>query len=726
MISLLSLAVLIGLGGITWALVARHSSTSASSAPGDGGGEVSVNGQVAQADVSFSSEPTSSWTVTPGDFGPSDSQFSDARPYGYSELDGAMPLYGRDVVVVGLAQDDEHGSTLGLDPNSGRLMWSLPFLPGACDELVSSRAVACHDDEHVVFVDERSGEEVGTPQDGQFDAILDDGKGGTVSVKIGRTMNEGGDYFLVSKVQIAHGTLEDLTKYSTMSVSAGEQAITEIFPTQPVSGKIFGRSMLVDIGPAQFLINLDDGSLIDQTTMDYDDAWDVLLKPGVKLRAHGDTIDIFEDSKSLVSRPSLDWDKSEDGKLLSIGGTLFDTATWQPILEANDESELYVLSQAGVVAGENHDWDLNGELLPNSIPFDGRVPYDLPHAVIQFDGSTLSAYTPTADLAWSRTFTTDTYLADDSREYVGHSGSTLVATLPGLITGYTGFSARSTTAQGDTTYETPCGKEPEITASHTQVVDGEIQVQYVFHAVCPDGQWVDGAGVNLQLSNGTSTLASGAFDFSTSPVWLGPDTLGDGEGVPVTVVYPPTTAFATPDELQQALDSNVVIVACEHSTSESGNDEAPSEPTTDVPAVTGFEADPDSSLAEEASLEALQRLADVDRDSVQELEGSWVPQLSAKKNGTFDRIDQHTYNYTDIYAETLRLRIDYPDARLVWSGDYGSFTYPDYWVTINATPYGAPKPVLNWCAQEGFPKSHCYAKRLLTNGPVEGSTRSRR
>ncbi|MGA9492884.1 MAG: serine/threonine-protein kinase [Mycobacterium sp.] len=146
---------------------------------------------------------------------------------------------------------------------------------------------------------------------------------------------------------------------------------------------------------------------------------------------------------------------------------------------------------------------------------------------------------------------------------------------------------------------------------------------------------------------------------------------------------------------------------------ESTSEEAPSASTsTETTAPENSEA---------GSAQRLQELAASDRPYVGEvLADRWVPQLSSKRPGVFD--EGHTWDNTETLQEHLRLRGRYPGVRLLWSGDWSTFSDSNFWVTIVGITFPDSSGALAWCKDRGFDADHCAAKVVSTSMPVEGST----
>jgi hypothetical protein len=131
------------------------------------------------------------------------------------------------------------------------------------------------------------------------------------------------------------------------------------------------------------------------------------------------------------------------------------------------------------------------------------------------------------------------------------------------------------------------------------------------------------------------------------------------------------------------------------------------------PATASAQA-PDS---EQDSVRQLQQLASSDRPFVQEnLAGWWIPQLSSKSSTepwTVDPEDGVTYDPARILSEHQLLRQKYPGiVRLLWAGNWSTFSAPNFWVTVVADTFPESAGALAWCTSHGFDRDHCTATHL--------------
>ncbi|WP_051297479.1 hypothetical protein [Brevibacterium album] len=104
-----------------------------------------------------------------------------------------------------------------------------------------------------------------------------------------------------------------------------------------------------------------------------------------------------------------------------------------------------------------------------------------------------------------------------------------------------------------------------------------------------------------------------------------------------------------------------------------------------------------------------------------ELAETWVVQLSAKKPGL--ETSGQTWTEAAILAEFEENRRRYPEAVMLWSGDWQSFKMGDYWITVLAEPYDSPEDALAKCTSLGIDRDNCYAKKLSTVEGPEDTTR---
>jgi hypothetical protein len=97
-----------------------------------------------------------------------------------------------------------------------------------------------------------------------------------------------------------------------------------------------------------------------------------------------------------------------------------------------------------------------------------------------------------------------------------------------------------------------------------------------------------------------------------------------------------------------------------------------------------------------------------------------VSQLSAKRPGKLP--NGMTYDYESIWADYQQQVAAYPDALLLRSGDFSTYTYGDFWVIVVPTVYTSSTAANAWCDDQGIDPDDCFAKRLShTTGPKGSS-----
>jgi hypothetical protein len=161
------------------------------------------------------------------------------------------------------------------------------------------------------------------------------------------------------------------------------------------------------------------------------------------------------------------------------------------------------------------------------------------------------------------------------------------------------------------------------------------------------------------------------------------------------------------DEANTYMDDALKILQTD--LGESSKSAAPQSPS---PSESTAAVDP-----EQDSVQQLQRLASSDRPFVEaNLANWWIPQLSSKSSiepWTRDPEDGGTYDPVRILREHQQLRQKYPGiVRLLWAGDWSTFSAPNFWVTVVANTFPESAGALEWCRSQGLDQDHCTATHL--------------
>jgi hypothetical protein len=111
---------------------------------------------------------------------------------------------------------------------------------------------------------------------------------------------------------------------------------------------------------------------------------------------------------------------------------------------------------------------------------------------------------------------------------------------------------------------------------------------------------------------------------------------------------------------------------------------------------------------ESDSLNQLRSIAQNDRPyAISSLANHWGAQISSKRPGL--QAEGINWDYVQILREHLQLRRLYPEARLLWSGDWSSFSAPDFWVTVVGIGYEDKSGAQTWCTAHNLDQDHCFA-----------------
>ncbi|MCV7242390.1 hypothetical protein H7J83_06465 [Mycobacterium mantenii] len=290
---------------------------------------------------------------------------------------------------------------------------------------------------------------------------------------------------------------------------------------------------------------------------------------------------------------------------------------------------------------------------------------------------------------------------------------------------------------GGTRLVTKCGRTPQFQPEAIRSDSGGLVIRMKIVAYCPGGDVLSSSRTSISVTSGGQNVASGVFDLSSSPIILAPDPgspsgslpsiehdfrfpLGTFWRLPVSTSEAPSSG--SPQQGQTDLDVKTLIVACQEagSTTTTAQAGAPN-PGASTPSTAVSPAAPPSGDNESASFDALRAIANADRPFIQSrLADRWVPQLSSKRPGLV--ADGITWDNAATLHEHLQLRLQYPEVRLLWTGDWSTFSAPDFWVTIAGVVFPDAGGALAWCRDHHLDRDHCYAKLVSTTHPVDGST----
>ena len=255
---------------------------------------------------------------------------------------------------------------------------------------------------------------------------------------------------------------------------------------------------------------------------------------------------------------------------------------------------------------------------------------------------------------------------------------------------------------------TTCSADPLLEAESIDLTPEGLAVSVAFVSSCGGGDIESNSALEVTVAEGRRDVAAASFDFSSDPLVIEP-------GVPArrTLVFPPGMYWRTPD----MLSGSPQLVA-----KRTGNSDRSASGTVSGPAtmVAAASAKPAYGSVDGVAEAVLKELRDSDFVSVQSMSNRWVPQVSSKRVGLV--VEGKTLTSADILRNHLALRQRFSSARLVWSGQWTTFSGPDFWVTVVRPPLPTADDANRWCDSNGFGADDCFAKFLSTSFGVEGTT----
>jgi hypothetical protein len=268
-----------------------------------------------------------------------------------------------------------------------------------------------------------------------------------------------------------------------------------------------------------------------------------------------------------------------------------------------------------------------------------------------------------------------------------------------------GVSAADPVATGPTT----CPQAPVIQAESVDLKSDGLAVSAAFRSACADGDLESNSALEVTVAAGQRDIAAGRFDFSAAPLVIGP-----GEVARRTLVFPPGMYWRTPNMFSGPPD----LVATQKGTAVRVSPNPAAGPANMVAISPG---EPAHGSTDSVAEGVLAELRSSDFEVVQTLAmNRWVAQVSSKRVGLV--VNGKTFTNADILQDHLAFRQRFSGARLVWSGNWTTFSAPNFWVTVVGPPYHSSDDANSWCDANGFGVDDCFAKFLSTDIGVEGTT----
>lgn len=231
-----------------------------------------------------------------------------------------------------------------------------------------------------------------------------------------------------------------------------------------------------------------------------------------------------------------------------------------------------------------------------------------------------------------------------------------------------------------------------------QTPDGLI-VSALFYPGCPGTDIEGSEALRVTVADGQRDIAAGSFDFSAEPMEM-------HAGAPArrTLVFPQGMYWRTPDMVSG--QPQLVAHRPEGRTSIPGA----GKPTSDQLVAWG-PAEPEHGSVDGVARAVLGELRDSDYPFLRGVASNrWVPQVSSKRAGLV--VDGRTLTDADVLRDHLNFRERFNGARLVYSGQWSTFSDDDWWVTVVGPSWFYPDDANRWCDQQDFGVDDCFAKFL--------------
>ena len=258
---------------------------------------------------------------------------------------------------------------------------------------------------------------------------------------------------------------------------------------------------------------------------------------------------------------------------------------------------------------------------------------------------------------------------------------------------------------------TACATPPTMTPRSASLTPDGLAVTVTAASSCADGDVLSNSAMQVAVSSSAGLVASGSFDFSSTPIAL-PGS--ESAGREITMTFPTGSYYGLPGSATAGLTVSLNPVGST-TTQELASSAVP---VSVSPAQIYVPPGVDT---EQAIAQALSAQADADRTEIL-ASGSdrWVAQLSSKQPGLV--ADGKVWTHQDILDEFASFYQRFSGARLLWSDEWPVFTSSGWWVSITSQIFPSGQAAVSWCAQQGFDRDHCLGKLISTTSGPAGTT----
>ncbi len=280
-------------------------------------------------------------------------------------------------------------------------------------------------------------------------------------------------------------------------------------------------------------------------------------------------------------------------------------------------------------------------------------------------------------------------------------------------------SAEGNSAAGSapTTAVGPCTTAPTARLSSYRRVGAEAVATVDLSTTCDGGDTITSDGVDILLAQTSSTIAGARFNFSSAPI-----PLIKGRPTQIELRYGPNDFWTLPESV---ILTQATVTLSDTGTSSTTSPDPSSLSTPLVPFAPVAAALPPGTTADSLAYTGLRSTQAADSSSVQtDVADRWVPQLSSKQVGLV--AEGKTWQNTDILQAQFDYRARFPESRLLWSGDWSSFSVTDWWITVVAVPFSNAAGANAWCDSQRLAIDQCFAKKVTNRSGPEQTTVYRR
>lgn len=267
-------------------------------------------------------------------------------------------------------------------------------------------------------------------------------------------------------------------------------------------------------------------------------------------------------------------------------------------------------------------------------------------------------------------------------------------------------------AAAGVTVNASCGTPPRLQPVRVRTDRAGLAITMAATTNCTDGDIVSTDALQVNVTDRGRDVAAGYFDLSRTPFAIPGKSASE-----LTMVFPLGTYWLPENALSQNLVATVADAGASLSTRSA---------TSRAVTVEAFDAaSPTVGTGNAAATSALRSIAATDAPLIRrDIEDRWVPQLSSKRAGLV--ADGIQWSDADILEEHLALRAEYPQARLMLSDEWSTFSSGGWWVTAVAAPHSSGEAANEWCSREGFDRDHCFAKIISSTRGPDGTTLGRK